>query len=294
MATQEFESPYPWPQHLHSIYENSSITLLPPPPERLTKADITPWPLTSHTPPGVTNWYDYYDGFPQFSRLPKELQLEIFRLATLHPRVVRLGSQVPKDELFPRDEDIFFGPGFLRWDMDIRYCSSSPVPATLQVCHDSRMVALRAFPPGFGYKENGMERLDERYLWLNLELDTVKIEFGLFEAIQTKDKLRIRRLVLDCSGLRNKIVSLWGDFDRMDDLEELTFVMGKEVYHWRYVLSMLRSDLEELHEGNENWTCPVIKLVEEDTGIELSEINIGDVSAPWYRQMIANGGLESR
>ncbi|KAI5868643.1 hypothetical protein GGS23DRAFT_546507 [Durotheca rogersii] len=65
--------------------------------------------------------------FTLFSWLPAELRLEIWRL-TCHPRVVEVLYDVESDQCL----------------------SSTPPPAVLHVCRESRLEALRVYRPSFG------------------------------------------------------------------------------------------------------------------------------------------------
>lgn len=67
-----------------------------------------------------------------------------------------------------------------------RLVSTTPVPASLQVCHEARNMAL--------YKQSFSELCDaQRYVWLNLDIDMVSIGKTLFRSFRAVHP-SIRRL----------------------------------------------------------------------------------------------------
>ncbi|KAI1758839.1 hypothetical protein GGR53DRAFT_471948 [Hypoxylon sp. FL1150] len=113
--------------------------------------------------------------FHHFSRLPSELRVQIWAM-TVEPRVVEV-RVVP--DVGPRDA--------------MRLFTSTPVPAILQTCREARYAGL--------YKREFAEITpadeEQRYVWLNLDIDMVSIgqtEFSAFEPVAPSVKrLRFER-----------------------------------------------------------------------------------------------------
>jgi hypothetical protein len=80
------------------------------------------------------------NAFPQFSWLPKELQLKIWEMTTEEPRMVIIRSSS-----FPSGRGIW---------------SPTPVPAALHVCAESRAIALKTYKLSFSVSSQN------RPLWL--------------------------------------------------------------------------------------------------------------------------------
>jgi hypothetical protein len=71
--------------------------------------------------------------FPSFSKLPLELRLKIWKMTTEERRVVLIRTS----------------------EQSWKFTSSSPIPAALHVCSESREVALKTYKLSFGSRTDG-------------------------------------------------------------------------------------------------------------------------------------------
>ncbi|KAJ6193911.1 hypothetical protein J3E72DRAFT_406142 [Bipolaris maydis] len=112
--------------------------------------------------------------FHPFPRLPLELREQIWK-DTVEPRTV----DVRRVEDWHVTSDGVWGL--------TRTLSSTPVPATLQSCREARNLGLyeRVFMPN-NPREAGPHDAEQRYVWLNLNIDMVDIGttyFSLYKHI---------------------------------------------------------------------------------------------------------------
>lgn len=107
--------------------------------------------------------------FHPFPRLPTVLRLQIWEM-TVEPRIVEIRCR----------RFCTYGRG-TEW---ILY-SSTPIPAPLQTCRESRNARLyqRCFSD-LAILLNSPENSEQRYVWLNLDIDTVSIGDTFFSVFK--------------------------------------------------------------------------------------------------------------
>jgi len=125
--------------------------------------------------------------FPQFPRLPQEIRLKIWDLVTDERRAIIIHSRVG--------------------DPDGGFRSPTPVPAALQVCMESREVALKKYELAFSGRHVHWGLDYPARIWFNFEQDMVyfrrpdkggQCSFWDFRSLAvTKDIERIRFLGFD-------------------------------------------------------------------------------------------------
>lgn len=143
---------------------------------------------------------------PTFNQLPFEIRAMIWK-STVEPRTVEV-------RVLPREE------GKVK-----HLVSLTPVPAPLQTCREARNLGLykQAFAEVEASASDGKE---ERYVWLNLELDVVSIgptHLSWFRAVAPS----IRRLQFACDFT-------WGsefDFDFTFDSDDVHLYANVEQFY---------------------------------------------------------------
>lgn len=132
--------------------------------------------------------------FHAFPRFPFELRAMIWK-STVEPRTVEVSAaMIRKFNFEPRTVEVSVKKyRRIRPIHRIRLTTATPVPAALQVCQEARNLGL--------YQKAFSEIDPERYVWLNLDMDTVDIgrtNLGLFEKVQlTIKRLRLYRSWFD-------------------------------------------------------------------------------------------------
>lgn len=102
--------------------------------------------------------------FPQFPKLPQELRLKIWEMATDEPRVVVISSHF-KDPA----RSWVTPPGQVRGG----FYSPTPIPAALHVCAESRDIALKKYILGFSGRNRRWLSDCPARIWFNFETDWV-------------------------------------------------------------------------------------------------------------------------
>ena len=175
--------------------------------------------------------------FHAFPRFPFELRAMIWK-STVEPRTVEVS--VVEQWRYRR----------------FRLTTATPVPAALQVCQEARNLGL--------YQKAFSEIDPERYVWLNLDMDTVDIgrtHLGLFEKVQlTIKRLRLYRIWGDEYWDRWEIKDV-SDFANLQTVQIVTDTFGG--------LYGVMEDVEHFPCGPEN-----VFFIDSDSGQMLSSIEV--------------------
>lgn len=178
----------------------------------------------------TSNFRAPQNAFPQFSRLPKELQLRIWEMTTEEPRIVIIRSSC-----CPSGRGIW---------------SPTPVPAALHVCAESRAVALKTYKLSFSvssqnrllwplWHSNREERSFPAQVYFNFARDVLYFRSGgpykglrhfneFMAACLPADRQRVQAVGLDIVAKAQSYTSLYGaeirrSFERLE-----TFFVCKE------------------------------------------------------------------
>lgn len=137
-----------------------------------------------------------------------------------------------------------------------RLTTATPVPAALQVCQEARNLGL--------YQKAFSEIDPERYVWLNLDMDTVDIgrtRLDLFEKVQlTIKRLRLYRNWGDEAWVRWEIKDV-SDFANLQTVQIVTHEFGG--------MYGVLEDVEHFPCGPEN-----VFFIHSDSGQMLSSIEL--------------------
>ncbi len=170
--------------------------------------------------------------FPKFSRLPKELRLRVWEMAAEQPRVVVIHSA-------KREEGDETPPGFI---------SSSPPPAVLHVCAESRGMALTRYsvllmsasepnssnisPPSEGSAFSTYFNLAQDVLYFRTDLDNrtpdgASCIFKFVDTVHPSVLKQIRSIGIDINTTGNCYACDWMFLAKLPSLEVLC--LGLEV-----------------------------------------------------------------
>jgi hypothetical protein len=99
--------------------------------------------------------------FPQFSRLPKELRLKIWETVTDEQRVVVIHTLLG------------YPGGWIPTSVPGAFYSSTPIPAALHVCSESRKIALKRYTLSFSTRHLDWNPDQPARIWFNFERDAL-------------------------------------------------------------------------------------------------------------------------
>lgn len=161
-----------------------------------------------------------------FNDLPSEIRVRIWQL-TVEPRTVEV-------RIVP-----YSGTGYRMPTKSRRAAgdlwSTTPVPASLQVCYETRNIGL--YKQVF-YEATEADDAERRHVWVNADIDLVDIGWALFfrrnllPPIMRELAPIIRRLLIggNCS---EEDFFRW-EYDGFVNLEEVHIVCGDGAEEWRY------------------------------------------------------------
>ncbi|KAL2072017.1 hypothetical protein VTL71DRAFT_11360 [Oculimacula yallundae] len=198
------------------------------------------------------------DTFHPFPRLPKELRIKIWKhyLHPLQPRVLAIHNRT-SDGTLP-DHLHFFSP--------------DPVPALLNVCQESREVALPFYTKAFA---NGV---NPRYVWTNFSLDTFEMNAFDILYIHDDDKSRIEKLILEASDSGWFEDSQREEFEPMGRLRWLRIISIEPLWKWDELINYMREDLMESFAHDPNYVLPDIRILQKGTDEEMNIDNYEEVT----------------
>lgn len=202
------------------------------------------------------------DIFHPFPRLPKELHTRIWKLyLAAQARVLTVRSNPPAR--FSGDIQYFFSP-------------DSP-PPTLYACQESRLEALSFYTKAVTSGSN------PRFIWMNFDLDTIKIEDGNLCRIGFVYKTCIQQLIVEADNAEYFWAFCLSEFEPIAMLRNLEILSPEWLYVWSGLLSGILKGFQERFGFLPGYVCPQIRIVQKGT---LWEMNVHNYRA------IARSGRE--
>lgn len=198
--------------------------------------------------------------FHLFPLLPSELRIKVWNLALSVPRVVTVSCE---KEILNRTRR------FVK-----SFASKTAVPALLHTCRESRLEGFLTYAPVFKTDTSPI------YTYISFEHDTIQCMDSMLEYIGEEEVERVQRMILEV-----KDMAYFGHFHmdvlmRMRKLRELDLLVQEEVISWnrerRYVDNLI-GDFEQARNKDLGWECPRVKILDRNTGQELSVISGGAV-----------------
>lgn len=193
--------------------------------------------------------------FHLFPTLPSEIRIKVWNLALSLPRVVTVSCEKERLNRTRR-----FAKSFI---------SQTAVPALLHTCRESRLEGFLTYVPMFKTDTS------PNYTYISFEHDTIQCEDNILEYIGGEEVERLQRMILEV-----KDAAYFGHFHmdvlmRMGKLKELDLLVQEEVISWnrerRYVDGLI-SDFEQARNKDPGWECPRVRILDRNTGKELSVI----------------------
>lgn len=192
--------------------------------------------------------------FHLFPMLPSELRIQVWNLALSVPRVVTVSCKKERRNGY--------------WRFTKSFVSHTAVPALLHTCRESRLEGFLTYIPMF------KNDISPTYTYVS-EHDTIQVSDNILALIGEEEKERVQRMILEV-----KDTAYFGHFNmdalmRMRKLRELDLLVQDEVASWneerRYVDGII-GDFEQARERDPGWECPRVRILDRNTGMELSVI----------------------
>ncbi|KAH7363932.1 hypothetical protein BKA65DRAFT_125313 [Rhexocercosporidium sp. MPI-PUGE-AT-0058] len=203
--------------------------------------------------------------FHPFSRLPKEIRIQIWRahLTSMEPRTLTIRSDYPNN--FTRPLQYFR--------------SSNPVPSVLHICRESRLEALSFYVAAF---TNGSS---PRFTWTNFHFDTINLtEWDLCKLSQL-DKTRMRQMIVESISADYFHGECRGEFKDMADLARLKIISTESLYAWEYLIGSMRKNFIRDFANIPGYVCPEIRIVQKGTQWEMNVHNYEAIMRVWNEQV---------
>jgi hypothetical protein len=197
--------------------------------------------------------------FHLFPKLPSELRIKVWNIALSLPRVVRMSC---KKERLKRTHH--FTKSFV---------SHTAVPVLLQVCRESRLEGFLTYKPMFKTDTSPV------YTYVSFEHDIILCADSVLLSMEDEEVERVQKLVLEV-----KDVAYFGHFQmdilmRMKKLRELDLRIEDGVFNWDLArgyrdsyVDIMRRDFKQARTRNPEWECPDVRILDRETGKELSVI----------------------
>jgi hypothetical protein len=203
--------------------------------------------------------------FHHFQSLPSELRLRIWGFALA----------------VPRDVDIACNTGIIQRGVPRTakyFHSSTPPPALLHVCHESRFEGLKIYSPCFQTESS------PRYIYVSFSQDTIKTDGSIIHYLRTPELRSIQTAVMD---IKDPAYFVHFGIDILKQMQpnltELELVVHPwEVWNWNQgqeYLQKVNGDFLDVIAADPEWRWPEIRIVEARTG-ELFERIFGCAAAP--------------
>jgi hypothetical protein len=158
-------------------------------------------------------------------------------------------------------------------DEDTQYLySTDPVPATLQVCQESRFKS--PYTASFTVGNN------PHYIWVNFDLDTIRIHDYAIRHIKLADKLQISQAIVEADSCTE--FQFWEIHDMCElvNLKEVTILSVSALAVWLdefdTMFFWLRHNTPSHWLG---WVRPMIRIIERSTGEEVNSMNLSERSS---------------
>jgi hypothetical protein len=192
------------------------------------------------------------DTFSPFTRLPTELRILIWNFAST-PRTLTIRKHFSHDQ----DTQYLYSP--------------NSVPATLHTCRESRYESL--------YTTSFTMENSPRYIWINFNLDTIKMPDYALRHIKLAEISQITRLILEVDCICD--FSAWDidDIELIENLAELTILSVCGLSLWPEYIESILWNQEYAHNSWREWVPPMIRVIEMSSGEEINSTNMAERSA---------------
>lgn len=202
---------------------------------------------------------DCQEKFSRFGELPTEIRLKIWLLAAEEPRTVHLKCQ--KEAYSYGTGQRFFAKSFT---------STTPPPAVLHVCRESRSETLSEYKLSFATPHTPGQ------VYIAYERDTVRFPSTTLGSLYPEELQSIRSMSLEVVDYPYFAHFNMGILKGMSSLKslELRAIQNKELGWTRGVLRTLMEDFDEERENfPDEGRMLNIKIVSGDTDKELAASN---------------------
>ncbi len=203
--------------------------------------------------------------FHLFPTLPGELRLRIWEIVIRNPRVVNISCRKGVDRRF---EIKRYAEAFL---------STTPPPAPINTCRESRFEALST------YKQYFQTKHSPNYIYLAFNQDTICCSDNILEHFGRAEAEYIQMLVLsiaDASYFAHFNMAIIRGMFQLKELELRTD--DGDLNGWRGGnLAILRGDFEATKRNDPGWVCPRIRIVHKDTDKEMGVVDGGAMIPGW-------------
>lgn len=154
--------------------------------------------------------------------------------------------------------------------------SPNPVPATLQVCRESR--AESPYTAAFAVENN------PRYIWVNFELDTIRMPDYALRHVKMKYTAQIRLVILEVINFSSFQFHKVYDISEMESLKELSILSVADLGVWLEYFDIMFMELDNNFDPRPEWVRPTITVIELHTGLEVNSMNVLEMSAILLRR----------
>ncbi|OWO99953.1 hypothetical protein B2J93_8573 [Marssonina coronariae] len=218
-------------------------------------------PPNADSRPAMTSLAEFH-GFPN---LPSELRLKIWAFALRRPRVVNIAG---KKAIDPKRTPRRFVVAFL---------STTPRPAMINACQESRSEALAT------YRRYFQTEHAPNCVYLAPDRDAVRCSDNLLEHFGPDEVGAVERLVLDVADagyfghFNMAIIASMARLTKLDlytDEGDLTSWRGGNV-------RILSTDFEGARKSDPGWACPRVRIIDRHTGAEVLCIERGALAPGW-------------
>jgi hypothetical protein len=190
--------------------------------------------------------------FHPFTRLPKELRSQIWKLASV-PRTLTIKKHFSRDD--ENSQYLFTVEG---------------IPAVMHVCQESRFEA--PYTPAFSLGSG------QRYIWVNFKSDTIMMPDYVLRHVKAEERAQIRRAIFEVDSIANFMYFDWEDMSDMRGLEDLEIISAGNLLVWVTEFEKLRMGFKSWFGEQEGWVFPKIRVIERRTGEELNSTNFLKIS----------------
>ncbi|KAJ0168060.1 hypothetical protein CTA2_10428 [Colletotrichum tanaceti] len=190
--------------------------------------------------------------FHFFLRLPFELRIRIWQL-TREPRhvTIRARAELNKYRRHPLDYTLL-------------YCgSSTPTPAVVQACRESRNLGL--------YQRSFAGGARPRYTWIDFESDTIQATYWDLKLV-TREKETIRHLAIEVEDVECLSRHYQEALTGFRVLETVDFLSDESLREWAHVIEQIRDTMQGFVKQSSS-KLPSITIVEKATHRTMSLVH---------------------
>lgn len=187
--------------------------------------------------------------FVYFPKLPKEIQLRIWRTAIWQRKVIVSLATARKV-----------------WGMRRLYSPKPGPPAVMHTCQDSRREA--------SYRQAFRIAPFEQYLWVNFDYDTISIGDDMLRSIDATERESIRHVILNVAVTETFFMLHLPYVSEMRSVKDVVLLSDEDFSFWGMSLRRVERAFKDAFSQNPDWRCPKLKVIEKATGEEMSLDNI--------------------